>query len=272
MARNKYRSKFESDDEHSPLSKILTTCLVLAFVAGAGFAGWTLFERKKEGDGIDKETSCRISGDADVTAVLIDRTDGINATQAENLKTLIGEWAADVPKYGAFRVYYVKAGDGIPVPYLNICNPGDDGDASVWTSNKKKISKRYNDRFAGKVADLVAKMQSDEKADSSPIMEAVRDISSREFANKNVTGRFFVVSDLMQHTAEFSLYRKVPAVDAFRKSSYGRKVEGNLKGLATTIYLLRSSSDKQTDAVAEFWVEWLSLQGADIQGFLKVPG
>lgn len=272
MARRKFRSRFEADDEHSPWHVALFAVVAVLVLGGAIFAGWMLYAQKSADEQIDRASYCPKSGPTHVLAVLVDRTDGINETQAENLKTLISNWAAEVPKNGAFRVYEVKPGSSMATPFLSICNPGDEDEASAWTSNVRKISKRYREMFAGKVEELVAGMQTDQKADSSPIMEAVRDISVREFAGKEVAGRFMIVSDLMQHGGEFSLYRAVPDLTGFRQSPYGRKVDGNLRNVETAVFLLRSSSEKQTSEVVQFWLEWLALQGADVQGLFKVPG
>jgi hypothetical protein len=227
---------------------------------------------KSDRDALDMTTYCPKSGPKDVTAVLIDRTDGISERQAGVIKNLIQRWASEVPKNGAFRVYEVTGNPGLESPKMSVCNPGTGEDANPLISNPGRESARYKEKFGDPLNAMIVGMQSDTEASVSPIMEAIQGIVIQEFSSGAERRRLILVSDLMQHTPEFSLYKDPPDIQEFRKSPYGRKVEVSLRGVSVEVQILRSSSSKQSDEVGQFWLDWLYLQGADLQPPMKVPG
>jgi len=102
----------------------------------------------------------------------------------------------------------------------------------------------------------------------------VQAIAVREFAplKEGAQRRLIIVSDLLQHTPELSLYKAVPDIGAFRRSSYGQRVECDLHGVKTQVHRLNSATAKRMEEVVPFWLDWLMFQGADIEGLFKVPG
>jgi hypothetical protein len=264
------RDKFVAEGEEGPLVKVLAVLGIFVVLCIAGAIGFVYFGKTKELATLDPDTFCPKSGPTSVTSVLIDRTDGINQVQAEALKTFIINWAHQVPEHGAFRVYEVAGGQGLPAPVLSVCNPGNVENVSVFTGNERMTRERYEAKFMRPVEGLIAGMLTDKESGTSPIMEAVQAMGVREFAPvKGGSLQLIIVSDLMQHTPQFSLYKAVPDMSSFRKSAYGQKIDSDLHGVATRIFLLHSTSPKQTGDVVQFWLDWLMLQGADIQGQFK---
>jgi hypothetical protein len=245
--------------------------LLLLAVAGVVLALFT--SRAREIAELDPDTYCPKDGATSVTSVLVDRTDGINEIQAEALKALFMTWIDKVPEHGAFRIYEVS-GSGMQEPLVNVCNPGDVENVNVLTGNKRLTREHYEEKFKGPIEAMIAGMRSDGEADTSPIMEAVQAIAVRDFGagRAKEERRLIIVSDLMQHTGNLSLYRAPPDIQVFRKSIYGQKLESDLSGIETSVYLLHSSSGKQTGEVVQFWLDWLMFQRADLQGQFKVPG
>ena len=241
----------------------------------AGVAAFVLFGKSLENADaeIDKQTYCPKNGPTSVTAVLIDRTDGINETQAAALRNFFARWRDDVPVHGAFRVYDVSGGEALPAPILSVCNPVDPANSTSLYGNPEDDIKRYQELFEEPIDALIDRMMSTEPAETSPIMEAVQAIAIREFGPEAVEDKqLIIISDLLQHTAGFSLYKQPPDVPSFRKTVYGQKLESELRGVKAWIYLLHSKSGKQTDELLQFWLDWLMLQGADLQAKLNVPG
>ena len=79
--------------------------VIAAGMMAAWFFGRSLYQADAA---IDKQTYCPKSGPTSVTVVLIDRTDGINETQAAALRNFFDRWRDEVPVHGAFRVYDVS--------------------------------------------------------------------------------------------------------------------------------------------------------------------
>ncbi len=243
---------------------------IACVVAGVMFY---YFQRKEEVASLDPETFCPRKGPQSVTAVLIDRTDGINETQAAALTNFFDDWRDRVPEHGAFRVYEVSGGSGLSQPILSVCNPGGAENACSLDRHLPPMKERYETKFRQPVDALIKDMLRTGTAETSPIMEAVQAIAIRDFGPKTAEDKtLIVVSDLMQHTSDFSLYKQPPDVRSFRSGTHGQKLESDLRGVKTWVYLLHSSSAKQTGDVVQFWLDWLMLQGADLQAQRKVPG
>lgn len=270
----KRNRKMLLEGEESPIAKVLAAVGILAVLLIAGGIGYVYYGKTQEKAQLDPETFCPKEGPDSVTAVLVDRTDGINDIQAAALRNFILGWVEDVPEHGAFRVYEVGGTEGLLNPVLSVCNPGNVENVSIFTGNQRLTRERYEAKFMAPTEALIAGMLSDQEADASPIMEAIQQISVREFGGlkDGADGQLVIVSDLMQHTQQFSLYKQPPDVASFRRTSYGQKIESNLRGIETSIYLLHSTSQKQTNEVGQFWLDWLMLQGADLKGKFKVPG
>jgi hypothetical protein len=267
------RRRYRGEGEEGTWVKIgvgIGFLCVLAIVIGVG---WVYFSKKQAAASVDPQTFCPKDGPTSVTSVLIDRTDGINQVQAEALKNLIVTWVHEVPEHGAFRVYEVAGGSGFPAPVLSVCNPGNVEDVNVFTGNERLTKQRYEAKFMGPVEQLISGMLTDKAAETSPIMEAVQAMAIRDFGSGKVSdGKLIIVSDFLQHTAEFSLYKQPPDVSAFRRTVYGQKVESNLHGVSAQVAILHSTSPKQSSEIIQFWLDWLLLQGAVTQPPLKVPG
>lgn len=265
--------RYRAEGEEGPLVKVLVAIGFVVLLAAVGGIAALYIAKKQEIADLDPETFCPKGGPTSVTSVLIDRTEGISPVQAEALQALIATWVAQVPEHGAFRVYEV-GGNGISSPKVDVCNPGDVENVNVFTGNQRLTKQRYEAKFIEPIKAMTAGMLTDKKAETSPIMEAVQSIAVRDFGagRAEKERKLYIVSDLLQHTGDFSLYKKAPDIGAFRKTPYGRKIESDLSGVKTWVYLLSSLSAKQTAEVGLFWLDWLTFQRADIQGQFKVPG
>jgi len=263
---------FQAEGEESTGVKIAVGAGFLVLLAVAGLVAWLYASRVQEAGNLDPVTFCPKDGASSVTSVLVDRTDGINEIQAEALEALFMTWIDKVPDHGAFRVYEVSSA-GLQKPIVDVCNPGDVENVNVLTGNERLTRKRYEEKFRAPILAMLSGMRSDGEAKTSPIMEAVQAIAVQDFGAGRAKDErtLIIVSDLMQHT-DFSLYKAPPEIQKFRASAQGQKLEADLSGVKTTIYLLHSSSAKQTDAVRQFWLDWLMFQRADLQGQFKVPG
>jgi hypothetical protein len=270
--KRKVRS-WRPEGEEGPLVKVLVIIgFVMLLAAGGGVAALYI-AKKNEVAELDSTTFCPKSGATSVTSVLIDRTDGINPVQAEALEALIVTWVHQVPEHGAFRVYEV-GGTGLSEPRVDVCNPGDVENVNVFTGNERMTRERYEAKFMAPIKAMIAGMLTDKEAKTSPIMEAVQSIAVQDFGAGRAKDerKLFIVSDLLQYTSELDLYKKPQPIGDFRKTVYGQKIESDLQGVKTWVYLLHSRSAKQTGDVVQFWLDWLMFQKADLQGQFKVPG
>ena len=270
------RKKMMKPGHDSAAVKILSVAVIAMIACAlAGSLLWLNHEQNKRA-GIDPETLCPKAGPVAVTAVLVDRTDALNEIQAEALARLMKTWADAVPEGGAFHVYEVGMGGRLLAPVVAVCNPGTGEEKSELIANIDMLKKRYREKYEAPIDAMIEAMRADSRADTSPIMEGIQAIAVRDFgpdqpkALKKKT--LFIVSDLLQNGSGFSAYAGVPKLDEFMKSAAGQALKVSLDGVETWIYVLNRNSPKQTGVLLQFWMDWLTLQGADIQEKRNIPG
>jgi len=261
--------------------KVIAIAIVVIVLAALGGVFWFVQGRAAQLAALDPETLCPKSGPTSQFAVLIDRTDALTEIQGEALRRQITAWAAAIPKHGSFKVYEVghsgiEGGGALLQPVVAVCNPGDGSDQSSIDSNPKMWLARYEEKFQAPISAMLTRMQLDQEAKTSPILEGVQAIAVKDFGPDAPQGpkTLIIVSDLLQNQQGFSLYQAVPALDTFWTTPYGASVRSNLTGVHTEIYLLHrmKAAAKQTDALGKFWIDWLERQGAQVDAFKSVPG
>jgi hypothetical protein len=253
---------------------------VVGAIAVAGVLAGIFYmkgEAEKAQAGLNPDTFCPVDGPTSETAVLVDRTDGLNAKQAEAVVRMINQWAEAVPPGGLFRVYEVGQGNDILKPRVDICNPGTGEGASSLTANPKLLMEQYEKNYQDRIRSMAEEMRKDAESDTSPVMEAVQSIVVTDFGRDHTRlqdKNFYLISDLLQHVPQFSLYKGVPKLDDFLATPYARTVNTDLNGIRVNFYMLNrdKASNKQVPSLRPFWAEWFSYQNATLREDGLVPG
>ena len=117
-------------------------------------------------------------------------------------------------------------------------------------------------------------MVSDQSGKYSPIFEMVQMVSLASFQRHPIEGerRLLIISDLLHNTPELSLYKKVPNIEDFLASDYGRRTYVNLKDVQIDLYLLFNTPQFQTEELTEFWQSFFAKTGATIASITPMPG
>jgi hypothetical protein len=281
MAPRRRFSRSRRGGQETLALKVVAIVIVVVVLAGLGSAFWFVQDRAAQLAALDPETLCPKSGPTSQFAVLIDRTEALTEVQGEALRRQITAWAAAIPKHGSFKVYEVghsgiEGGGALLQPVVAVCNPGDGSDQSAVDSNPKMWRARYEEKFQAPISTMLERMRLDEETKTSPILEGVQAIAVKDFGPDAPQGpkTLVIVSDLLQNQQAFSLYKSVPAFDAFWATPYAASVRSNLTGIHAEIHLLHrlKSAAKQTDALGKFWIDWLERQGAQVDAFRSVPG
>ncbi|MBI2254751.1 MAG: hypothetical protein HYU58_09045 [Proteobacteria bacterium] len=226
---------------------------------------------------IDSTTLCPKDGPVAGVTVLVDRTDGLNAIQAEQVVQLIDTWAQSVPSGGIFKVYEVGKAKDLLTPIVTACNPGDGSNESYLTGNPAMLRKQYEEHYVDPIKKMAEGMRADAEADSSPIMEAVQAVTIQDFGpaqTKMMNKRLYIVSDLMQHVKEFSLYKGIPDTSAFSATPYAASVHVNLSNIIVNLYAVtRPGMDgDKLGKLRQFWGEWLRYQGGLLLDDKRIAG
>lgn len=227
----------------------------------------------------DPVTLCPVSGARGVTVVLVDRTDFLTLAQREDLRRRLRALAEEVPADTALALYAVgpplEPGQ-LPAPVFRRCNPGRGDDANPWLANPARMRRRWEEGFARPAQAAIDGLLEPHVAAHSPIMEAIQlvAIAALREARPGAPRRLVVVSDLLQHTPEFSHYRQVADFRAFEQTPYFRRVWSELRDVTVTVLYLRRDGQhgRQGRAHIEFWQQYFAALGATLAGVVSVQG
>lgn len=227
----------------------------------------------------DADTAyCRKDILPETTVIVIDHTDSINPTQKASIERRLWDVASSVKKNGSIRFFSVDTNyHEILNPEFELCNPGSEDDVSDWDGNKRLARKRYEKLFSGLVKEKMDGMLSADTASRSPIMKSVQAAVVNSFIgkeNKAVIKRIVLVSDLLEHSNDFSLYGNAPDFEIFRKGNYWPAVKSDMNDVSVTIFWLnRKGAEKfQKPQLKTFWQMYFIEQGATEVRFIPIEG
>lgn len=247
----------------------LGALLLGAAILAAMTIGGVFIHGKLTSIGVD-ERSCRTDdGTYSVTAILIDATDPFTARQREQILNSILTIANRLNQYDQIAIYSLKAQkDVVLSPELVICKPLDPKDFNALTQNAKKIQKEFNEKFLNKLSAILSSAVDGKTADTSPILEALSDISARTFqkAPNASRKRLIVVSDLIQNSSGISHYRLIPTMAQFKDLPNAHSLLPRLNGVEVCFgYLDRPTANRvQNRAHTDFWVGIVELANGSI--------
>jgi hypothetical protein len=140
---------------------------------------------------------------ARATVIVIDRSDDTPSQTLDEMVARTRRFVTEVAQEGELVSLFEISGASRTSlkPVFSACMPQRDG--SDIYENRRKIQRAFVDRFARPLeAALAAKPV---RSDSSPISEAVIDLSASEYLSAPVN-RLIVFSDLLQNSPNASLY------------------------------------------------------------------
>lgn len=239
------------------LAMLVLACLA---AAGIGISQRVLANRAQD---IDSDTLCRRSSVPDSHwVVMIDHTDPFTASQGDLIKRTFGELKAEIPRDGRVSVFIIDAAsDPLREPVLSLCSPGAGKDASEWTENRRRMQRKFDSKFGMQLDALAAQLSTGGTAPRSPIVEALRDVSSRaDFGASVPDRRLIVVSDMLQNSAMLSHYRRNATDVDYRRLPSGMNMP-DLAGVDVQVhYLLRiRDAAYQSPRHTHWWAAYFAL-------------
>lgn len=264
----------KSNSNHAIIGIVLIViALIILIMIGKMYATVT-----SERDLINKENFCS-SELKESTVILIDHSDKLNAVQKASLQARLWDIAESMPKNSSqIRIFSVdKVKENLLVPELEICNPGSEKEISQLTENKKIVRKQYEEKFKQHLDEILNNILNQESVSQSPIIEAVQSVSVTSFIgekNKPVKKKLILVSDLLQHTTDFSVYNGVMDFESYKQTEHWRSTKSDLSDVEVEIFFLHRSEDAklQTTKLRDFWIQFFESQGAKVTRFLPIEG
>lgn len=213
---------------------------------------------------IDAETFCPVSGPKSVTVVLIDATDSFDPLQARALHNRVNQIQADIERGGALEIYLVAPIEDAPLsPLIKRCNPGRYEDASMWSENPRLVERNWRDGFRVPVDEALRQAEAAPPASVSPILASLKSVALTAFAEPrpDQAHRLILISDLLEHTSKFSLYRSAPDAVAVLSDPTLRSLRPPLDGVDVELLIVDRGSKRQTPQLGTFWEEMISAGG-----------
>jgi hypothetical protein len=267
MSRRRAQKKKNSDF----FGSVMIVAALVVFAIG----GYFLYDNNKNLIARDKSSNCRLDGIVtNETVLLVDTTDSVNPTQYQAIKNKLNDLLDNAKVDERISVYTITEDALKNVPLLVACNPGDGGDKSEWTSNKRRLKENWDQKFKEKLENAVTEILDAELASQSPIMEAIKAVGVFSFATSKANQKqLIVVSDLLHHTPDLSHYR-TPKLE-FNKAenpAYLASALANLNGAQVEILYLTRAKDysRQGRSHILFWERYFEQSNAVITKITNV--
>lgn len=255
----------------------------IGFVAivWGGFYGYGMWTARPQ---TDNATFCPITGPLSYTAVIIDTTDSINAIQKQAIENELKIIRQSIPRDGALAFYAAGFTGDISRPEFALCNPGHADEINAVNEGTRRAQIRWRDGFEKPLQDVLAKMLVTTPSQSTPLLEAIQSVSVLSFgplrANEKTSAkppipkRLVIISDLLQHSNNLSLYSKPPSLEQYLKSEAYRKVRADLRDIDVQILLIRrqTKQNAQSTDLTNFWESLIPAQGGRIVHFKPLEG
>jgi hypothetical protein len=235
---------------------------LLLVVAAAGAAMIVFYVGLPSRPMLDPASLCPVDGPRGVTVVLVDTSDDLPPATVREVAGILDELVTGLPTYHRLDVRVLDISGNRSRSLFAKCNPGDGVGLSEWTDNPRLARLRWIESFKKPAAEAVKSSLSSAKANSSPIMAAIQDIAIDQFASersRSIKKNLIVISDMIEHTRDYSQYRNPDLGFArFKQSPAYLKYRTDLHQTLVTIdYVTRPAVMPDTTRHVAFWQDWV---------------
>lgn len=264
-----------SKKSHSPWIPIGVLVLL---VAGTSIAWWKASSSYVRMDAV---TLCATeNAPSEVVVVLVDTSDELTDHERIQLLNELERVRDATPKGGRIDLFSVPATwVDRATPIISLCNPGSGEDMNSLYQNPSMARARWESSFKAEIDEKMRGVTGAESAPSSPILEAIRDVSVRVFDRPELDEsrkQLVIASDFLQHSPNgFSHYETTGL-------SYQQLVEqsrlpvsdANLSGVEITmLYLARPATKRLQDAAhIRFWMDYFAGSRGVLQRVTRIHG
>ena len=269
--------KFKKKSTKRPDALIGISLIAVAIVIFVGIfiAQNNAIEKKSL---INKENFCAHEL-KESTTILIDHSDKLNAIQRAGLQARLWDIVENLPKNShQIKIFSVdKVKENVLTPEVVLCNPGSEKEMGKYSENEKMVRKQYEEKFKKHLDETLNGILSEESASQSPIMEAVQSVAVTSFIgekSKKIKKKLILVSDLLEHTSNFSVYGGVIVFEKYQTEEHWKSVKSDLNDVEVEIYFLHRDGELklQNGKLRDFWIQFFENQGAKVIRFLPIEG
>ena len=262
MARKKKSKRRQKKSNLGIFVAIAFACIALVALLSAG--GYLALNTEKQ-ISLDENTLCPTVGAAGTVAILLDTTDELADATKAAINEKIERTLNELPRFARLAIYRTDESGLDETVFAEVCNPGRlDQFSSLeqegLTANPEQIRKRYDEFTSRIAAGLNEIFTSEFESKQSPLLGALQKLSlklPKPVSNEITTAqknRIVFVTDFLEHTSEFSIYRTGLDLAAFKNSrateKFGRKyADTNLEFW----FVRRNMNGFSTGELRNFW-------------------
>ena len=251
----------------------------LAILAAAVIVGVVIWSTVVDRPARDRETMCPEGGPSQVTAILVDTTDGLDPISRADILGRLDDLVSESRPDEMMIVY--EASQSLAntfAPEITVCNPGDPDAADPLISSPGLIRRALEERFRTPLTRMFEDLVDSDEAAVSPVMETIQAISVTVYARgayESIPKRLILISDLLQHSEHLSLYREPPDYDAFASGTGAEALQTNLRDVVLEILFVPRRAHSRLGSsikLIRFWERWISEQGGQIERVSRIDG
>jgi hypothetical protein len=241
---------------------VLIVVLAATLVLLVGGLSWLFVKARAEYVPRDQASLCPLSGYTSQTLVLVDTTDALAPVTQTQVLNKLRDLVAAIPKDGLLELRLLSADAARTRPVMApLCNPGDGADIDPVTGNPEMAKRRWETEYAEKVEDALLKSVGGSEQDFSPIMEAIQQIAAEHLTSehdRSIPSRLVVVSDMIEHTADYSHYVDGLSPETFHAKARNR-LATDLADASVEFWMVRRATQRiDPEQLGSFWLEWAS--------------
>lgn len=262
--------------------------VVLLLLVVAAVAAVFLFKLslQRQHIALDPQTHCPLDGPSGYLAVVFDKTDSYNNIQQRFLTRWFKRLKQDLPTGTQVSLYVIDgSGQARLDPSLVVCNPDNGQHANALYENPELLQKRWHERFEQPLDQAISAFMQPSTADSSPIFEMLQVVALSAFPPAAGSAgdsrrddakpkRIVLISDMIQHTPEWSQYRGQMDLSKLKASPYFTRVGTNLQGAEVEILYVRRDGKEalQSKRHALFWADYIAAIGGQVTVIERIDG
>ncbi|WP_146180735.1 hypothetical protein [Thalassorhabdomicrobium marinisediminis] len=220
-------------------------------------------DRQRKANATDAVTLCPVEGPTGAMVVLLDLTDPLTRSQANQLQTWLGDEIASSPRGTLLSVGVVSEDPSDWGARFAKCKPQTAEDGNPLIQNPSILGETYNDEFLLPLHETLEKMMQSETQNTSPIMESLQALVSGtpNFTTTRLR-RLVIVSDMLQNSSVLSFYRS-EGWEHFTETRAHERLAGNLDEVGVTLLRIPRTSANIGDPlkVDTFWARYFDSQG-----------
>jgi len=240
----------------------LLTSTLIAIVAGIVF----LLMNKDENFVLNSVDLCPTAGAVATVALLLDTTDEISGTTKQDIQNRALQELELLPRFYRLSLYTMNDKGLDPTPVVTLCNPGQLTDMGQLgqkgiTANPRMIQEKYDD-FSSRITNATDEiLNASFEGQQSPLLSALQELSLLlpKSVALNAQGypadrnKIIYITDLMEHTDIFSIFRSKDDLGAFQDSRATEKFSKQYKEDLEFWVIKRDFKGISTNDLMQFW-------------------